>query len=865
MEYILFGFQIFGLFCAALAFYWVLGRGWTGLLLGDGVSRSGYAPLIGFCLHIVLLVIANFLNFRLVDTAAWQLAVLLALGALGYAFAKKFPAPARATPLPHRPLHYLWPVAAILAVVFLTFLSPLLLKMEPPAWGSVHYQAGDYYHYWSHGFWFQRESMAHLPSPTAPMNPVWASGNRTQSDFIRFSPELWLAQVRTLTGASPDELFSFLVGLAIVFQSLIVSLLVLRASKKRRWAVLGGLLYGLHPLIVWCGYGSYLPQSVGFALALAVLNLVIDLPNWRQPLRLGALVGFLVATLYSAYTEMTPILFLVCFIFTLWQLFKKELRWRELGFFALSFFGVFFLCAGICFAHLTRGLWVQITGDPHGGDQSLELWALGSVFFGFNQGGCISTEVPIRIGAFQKGFFILSEALLVLTWLAVLLRQRRREIVWITLGVFAALAAYVCFRYTGVLKSWNMFKALNYAVPFLWVWFFLALVSLRGAWRLLWVFFLVPYALAQVQFRHTIRKHSRIITPPQTSYGREREAFMQALSDGDFYIASLRDWPDLYTALRPLALKNVVSFWDMPSSFWAEDAKGIKTPVSYTSNIRYVFCQAAECGFYPGRVRYADKDYAVVDAQGTPLVLPVYLWYTPATKPVCRYFYLSHPEALREIVFMSSLTQRVRLALSAQLGAAPDVFEATLAEPYARVKIPEKYLASLGQKRFLSLTHEGGMPQILNNPPARIKPVEVPLDLTQWARVEPRNSSVTMTVEPHSFALEAPSLSNAWLLNTQELPAGYYYFSFKVKRANVTPHAESPQVRPLFFGIEGDSLRTLRIEASMEGQTLWYPFSTNGGCTRFVVGLGGWCNAQGSARLEDVRLYKVADASPPSG
>jgi hypothetical protein len=219
----------------------------------------------------------------------------------------------------------------------------------------------------------------------------------------------------------------------------------------------------INPLLYSAHYG-FLSQVYGTATLTFALALLGRLrPRSRRRWAMGALLGLVVASMLSLYSEMAPVLVIAVAAHLIWQVMRKQHETSRQAWLRLSAFTlvVVAILANVEMLRAVRALQVQtqaITGTPKDGS-ALRYWSFAL--------GCTRFDAPPQ----TRWHAITVATACVLLGLLLVLRRRQLGL-GSSFAVLAALAVFfhwfVRDPWTGELgHSWSQFKLCKWAYPLL--------------------------------------------------------------------------------------------------------------------------------------------------------------------------------------------------------------------------------------------------------------------------------------------------------------------------------------------------------------------------------------------------------------
>lgn len=358
----------------------------------------------------------------------------------------------------------MWPVLGVYALTAFLLLAPVLLH-------ESFNPFNDTFAYVTVSEWLQDHSF----STTFDLSQDYPMGRPTQvyqDGHLRMGATFFLALLNSIfSNYRTIELYPAAVAWFAVLNAMGVYLVCRWAIRlPRSYAVIGAiLLVATNGPFYYCAHDGFFPQLSGMAFLLAFtacLSRMNRVGSWS--LGSAFLIGIFGATLASVYSEMVPVLGLLCLsfiVFTGMRAYRKSQmpRW---GTFVLQC-GLLMLAIGnIEWYRAARAIYVQLICVP-GGHIPWSQWG----FWKFGMG----TKDP------TLGFVL--TVLFLVGCLAICYRKKTFAF-HVVLFIFFGMAAY----FGGVARdpwsgeighTWNILKIACWAIPFV------VIAQILGFWMLL--------------------------------------------------------------------------------------------------------------------------------------------------------------------------------------------------------------------------------------------------------------------------------------------------------------------------------------------------------------------------------------------
>jgi hypothetical protein len=451
---------------------WISGR----LILtsfGGSVRLEGLAVLVGLPVLLFLTANCSFLGLATTPIVMWLGIVLIA----GVALAR------RRVVFANVNRREFVSLVIIQAIGTTHFLLPVLLSGEP----VFLLDAGDFHSYISMGSWLAANPIGIPYDFGQGFNSVQLDVAQHQQEHLRLGALFLLAGYGSLAFSSVSLLYTSFGAWLVPLQAIAVLALVrtLFPGISVWWGTALAVLYAVSTTLVWAGYASFIPQTLGLTILVTwfcfFIPWIIEVPSRLGEILVGPRsivpLGLTAFALWSVYPEGAPLLVALTGMFTIFSLRSHLLSIGFLAQLALSTAAI--LGIAICasphgFWWGAQGLIAQFQGNPHGGAQLATPWNLFLTMIG-------SSLQPINKSTLSHGNFLLFVASLAAAFSAVAgavyaITRGRVSFVAAMLVTASLLFAYISRRYSLEafaeyrwrvdLLTWNYFKAAQYLTPF---------------------------------------------------------------------------------------------------------------------------------------------------------------------------------------------------------------------------------------------------------------------------------------------------------------------------------------------------------------------------------------------------------------
>jgi hypothetical protein len=433
--------------------------------------RGAIAPLAGAAALLVVVANANHLGIA-IDRVAWAAVIIGCL--------------ASALCLHRGGWRELALICGVLLLPAFYYLAPAILR------GTRLFvvDAGDLPSYLSAASWLTHRPIIEAPDLGKNYSPGELFVVIHQLGYLRLGALFGLALAAVISERTVLEVFTFYSAGVLSLLSVAVYVFAQAAfpALDRRFCAAIAVLYSVSPIATWMAYAGFLPQVLGFAFLLSGvavfmtwIRLVLDTPGKALDHRTTAEYALLLALMlfgaWCSYPEAVPVGLAFCFIYSGILAARSRALTRPV---LTQFIFVTSIAIALAIALSpstflwgVKGMIVQLSGIPHGGEQLTGLRHL----FGTMVLASQAPLVPGIIASMPLGFSLLGYTMCALG--AVGLAGALRETPTVTLTVFVIgvlLFASVAFKYRfsaygwyaawPALFTWNIYKATQYLAAF---------------------------------------------------------------------------------------------------------------------------------------------------------------------------------------------------------------------------------------------------------------------------------------------------------------------------------------------------------------------------------------------------------------